>query len=143
MPLPLSDDGDRLAPGRHLATLDEVEKVFVQQFPSSESRPVLFESFKLVRRAIQRVVPIKEQWVKGSFVTDKLEPGDIDVVTILRAEDVDGLDDVDTTLLKGLFAAKTTQTLHGCDSYIVTEYQEDSPQEAAPSVAPPRRCLQR
>jgi hypothetical protein len=127
MPLQLTDAGDRLEPGRHEATLAEIEAVFVAGFPASTRRGPLFDSFRALRAAMMRVVPIREQWVNGSFVTDKSEPGDIDLVTIFDGETVDALDPASVVLLKGLVADKVSQQLHGCDSYYVGYYADGSP----------------
>jgi hypothetical protein len=73
-----NDDG-YLPPGIHSATLEEIAARFGQE---SELRHVQMESLRwlvdLARRAgAQRVV------VNGSFVTDKLEPNDVDCVLLI------------------------------------------------------------
>jgi hypothetical protein len=75
---PLNDDG-YLPPGIHPATLEEIAARFGQE---SELRQVQMESLHwlvdLARRAgVQRIV------VNGSFVTDKLEPNDVDCVLLI------------------------------------------------------------
>jgi len=75
---PFNDDG-YLPPGIHPASLEEVAARFGSE---SELRRVQMESLKwllgLARRAgVRRVV------VDGSFVTDKLEPNDVDCVLLL------------------------------------------------------------
>jgi hypothetical protein len=75
---PFNDDG-YLPLGIHAATLDEIAERFGQ---GSELRPVQMESLHwlvdLARRAgVQRIV------VDGSFVTDKLEPNDVDCVLLI------------------------------------------------------------
>jgi hypothetical protein len=122
MALEWSSEGDRLPAGRHVATIGEIEAFFVDAFPTSTRRRPLFESFKVMRVAITRVVPIREQWLNGSFVTDKLEPADIDVVTIVEGSEFDALDGSAQMLLKGLVHAKVTQYMHGCDSYLMAHY---------------------
>src|SRR5579884_1552290 len=73
-----NDDG-YLPPGIHLATLEEVAARFGQE---SEVRQVQMESLRwlldLARRAgVQRLV------VNGSFVTDEVEPNDVDCVLLI------------------------------------------------------------
>ncbi|MDZ4685864.1 MAG: hypothetical protein SH850_12415 [Planctomycetaceae bacterium] len=75
---PFNDDG-YLPPGIHPATLDEIVARFGQE---SDLRRVQMESLRwlveLARRAgILRIV------VNGSFVTDKLEPNDVDCVLLV------------------------------------------------------------
>jgi len=76
--IPDFDEHGYLPPGIHRATLDEVEQRFGRQ---SEIRRVQMESLQwlveaAVRAGIQRLV------VNGSFVTDALEPNDVDCVML-------------------------------------------------------------
>ena len=77
---PFGDQG-YLPPGVHPATLDEVEARFGRE---SELRRVQMESLRwlveLARRAgVERLV------INGSFVTEVLEPNDIDCVLLIGA----------------------------------------------------------
>ena len=77
--IPAFDDGGYLPPGLHRATVEEVYARFGRQ---SELRRVQMESLRwlieLARRAgVRRIV------VNGSFVTDKLEPNDVDCVLLV------------------------------------------------------------
>ncbi len=72
--IPAFDDDGYLPPGTHPATLEEVAARFGQE---SEIRQMQMESLRwlvdLARRSgVQRLV------VNGSFVTDKVEPNDVD-----------------------------------------------------------------
>ena len=71
-----------LPPGVHPATLDEIEARFGQE---SEIRRVQMESVRwmvdLARRAgVRRIV------LNGSFVTDIMEPNDVDRVLLISAD---------------------------------------------------------
>lgn len=75
---PLNDRG-YLPPGLHRATVEEISARFGRE---PELRRVQMESLRwlveLARRAgVQRIV------VNGSFVTDKLEPNDVDCVLLV------------------------------------------------------------
>ena len=77
--IPPFDDNGRLPPGVHPATFDEMETRFGH---GSELRRVQFESLRwmieLARRAgVRRVV------LNGSFVTDIIEPNDVDCVLLI------------------------------------------------------------
>lgn len=78
---PYNDDG-YLPPGIHPATLEEIAERFGQE---SELRQVQMQSLRwlvdLARQVgVQRIV------VNGSFVTDKLEPNDVDCVLLIGPE---------------------------------------------------------
>lgn len=77
--IPAFNEAGYLPPGIHPATLAEIAARFGQE---SELRRVQIESLRwlldLARRAgVQRIV------VNGSFVTDKLEPNDVDCVLLI------------------------------------------------------------
>lgn len=120
-------DSDTLPPGRHVATLEEVEVALVDAFSRSMHRRPLFESWKAVREAIRRIVKVETEWIDGSYVTKKEEPNDIDLVTHIDGPALDGLDAADQAMLRGLVSADVSQYLHGCDSYICPVYPAGHP----------------
>jgi hypothetical protein len=68
----------------HTVTIEEMREIFVDAFPESESRKRLFDNYLNWIFDFQRdVFPYFTQWVDGSFVTQKLNPKDIDFVTFL------------------------------------------------------------
>jgi len=76
--IPPFDDSGWLPPGIHAATLAEIEGRFGRQ---SELRRVQMESVRwmvelAVRAGVQRIV------LNGSFVTDIMEPNDVDCVLL-------------------------------------------------------------
>jgi hypothetical protein len=80
--IPHFNEDGYLPPGIHRAALEEIAARFGQE---SEIRQVQMESLRwlvdLARRAgVQRIV------VNGSFVTDKLEPNDVDCVLLIGAD---------------------------------------------------------
>jgi hypothetical protein len=77
--IPHFNDEGYLPPGIHLANLDEIAARFGQE---SELRRVQMESMRwrvdlAWRAGVSRVI------VNGSFVTDKLEPNDVDCVLLV------------------------------------------------------------
>ncbi len=77
--IPALNDEGYLPPGLHGATVDEIHARFGRE---SQLRRVQMESLRwlveLARRAgVLRIV------VNGSFVTDKLEPNDVDCVLLV------------------------------------------------------------
>ena len=79
--IPPFDDHGYLPPGVHPATLDEVEARFGRE---SELRRVQMQSLRwlvnLARRAgVLRLV------INGSFVTDVLDPNDVDCVLLIES----------------------------------------------------------
>lgn len=76
--IPGFEDSGWLPPGIHATTLDEIDARFGRQ---SELRRVQMESVRwmidlAVRAGVQRIV------LNGSFVTDIIEPNDVDCVLL-------------------------------------------------------------
>lgn len=85
MAIPQLNADGLLPEGVHDCSLDEVGKVF-GQFALGSHRDDLFERLcryvadvRLARVAVEIIVD-------GSFVTDKHDPGDIDLLVVLRAD---------------------------------------------------------
>lgn len=80
--IPNFNESGYLPPGLHLATLEEVERRFGRE---SEIRRMQAESLQwlvdLARRA-----GVKRLILNGSFVTDTMEPNDIDCVALIDTE---------------------------------------------------------
>jgi hypothetical protein len=80
--IPYANDDGYLPPGIHRATLEEIATRFGQE---SELRQVQMQSLRwlveiALRAGVQRIV------VNGSFVTDKLEPNDVDYVLLIGTD---------------------------------------------------------
>ena len=79
--IPPLDNQGYLPPGIHPATVPEIEARFGRE---SELRRVEMESLRWLIELAQRA-GIRRIVVNGSFVTDKLEPNDIDCVLLVTA----------------------------------------------------------
>lgn len=69
-----------IEPGLHKCTIDEFYRIFVEDFPSSQTRKDIFNSFCTFIAFISENFEICEIWADGSFVTKKMNPNDIDIL---------------------------------------------------------------
>ena len=77
--IPPFDDVGNLPPGIHPATLDEIEARFGR---ASEIREAQMQSVRwMVHLAVR--VGIKQIILNGSFVTDIIEPNDVDCLLVI------------------------------------------------------------
>ena len=80
MPAKLSFPG-LLPAGFHTKTLEEVKILCVENFPNSTTRSIIFESF-----VENFIIPLTntglkcDVWVDGSFITEKEDPEDVDIL---------------------------------------------------------------
>lgn len=82
---PLTDHGD-LPRGRFCASLDDVEKRFVTDaaYDGSNTREQIWSDFNDLVELIKRIrVRVPAAFIGGSFVTDKLDPSDVDVAFLV------------------------------------------------------------
>jgi len=81
--------------GRYLCGLEEFKAEFVDaaQFTSSASRAGIFQDLLGVIDILEDLSAdlIESIWIGGSFVTDKLDPDDIDCLFVLSGVAFDGL----------------------------------------------------
>jgi hypothetical protein len=66
------------------ATFEAFEKLLVQSFPSNSTRYTIVEGYKRYLTRLKTLLNSNfHQWIDGSFVTDKMNPNDIDIVTFI------------------------------------------------------------
>jgi hypothetical protein len=114
--------------GLHPMDLNEIENVFVTPFPHSSTRKIIMEGFR--RHTSDLVDIIKEyiQFLDGSFVSNKNDPGDIDLVCFINGDLIDALSPVDQEKIRELFSGPRTKSTHHCDAYFCVFYPETHPQ---------------
>ncbi|MFD2574437.1 DUF6932 family protein [Spirosoma soli] len=65
-------------------TLNNLYDEFVRPFPASETRENLFREWAKYNQMLRQEIGVEfTQWVNGSFVTKKLNPKDVDVVSFI------------------------------------------------------------
>ena len=73
---------------RILTTVDELKGSFVDAFEESETREQIFEQYLIFNEAFGReITPNFTQWLDGSFVSNKNNPNDLDILILLNATD--------------------------------------------------------
>ena len=87
MPIPALDENGILPAGLHECTADEIEATF-GAFNASDRRPRLYGDLAKYLAEVRSANVGKYLVVDGSIVTAKPNPGDIDVLLVLR-DDLD------------------------------------------------------
>jgi hypothetical protein len=119
-----------LPPGRHAATIEEIEDALVRRFGAGSLRRLLFQGWAARHRALRQLLPVIE-WVDGSFVEAKQTPRDVDVVTFLPDDAVARLSSADLRHLERLFEREHNRQRFHCDVYGVAEYGGGDPRYGA------------
>ncbi len=111
-----------LVPDSKIITSKELfELEFVSNIQSLK-RKELFDSLVSYNNELKKScnLEVLNQWIDGSFVTKKINPGDIDVVTFL---DFQIIEEHEKKLND--FKYPSSENLFGIDGYIVAVYPED------------------
>lgn len=121
-PLILQENG-YLSPDIHKVSLEEFERYFVQTIPDHNRRKELFFGYARLCTAIQSF-QIKNftHWIFGSFTSGKEFPGDIDVVTIVSAEELNNLPPFIQNMLPAPgspFNRDSAKSIFHCDSLML------------------------
>jgi hypothetical protein len=120
--IPDFDSDGYLPEGFHPATQAEIKSRFVDAVAGSPTRRAIYDGWADMRTAVTEIVQITSQWLDGSFVTNKHDPRDADVITFLEGAEVDALPTYKKRVLKSIFAETASKTAWRCDSYVVVNY---------------------
>lgn len=114
--LPALDEQTGLLPlGRFGASLDEIKSHYVDdpRFAESATRAEIWQHFESATEGIRSVVPVVCVWVGGSFLTDKIDPDDIDLVYWCEDVLVDQVTDPKSRFILEMFAKNQVRSVTG------------------------------
>lgn len=106
-----------LSPGFHHFTLDDLPSIFVIPFANSLRRPMLVAGLRKFATEVAALGLRGELWFDGSFVCEKNEPDDIDLVVIVDPHSLEQLGAEQYDLVERVFHNPTAKALYGCDVY--------------------------
>lgn len=89
--------------GRQRASVDAVKAAFVDdsRFSTSSSRCAIWDDFEAGLALLSSAVLVHAAWLGGSFISDKLNPGDLDVVFVINQSDLNHRSAADKQVVDG------------------------------------------
>lgn len=84
MPIPPLNGDGWLPPGEYSCTLDEVHTAYVARYPGSQTRPAIFTALRRHLEDAEMRAIAMHALVDGSFVSEREDPKDVDLVIGLR-----------------------------------------------------------
>lgn len=113
-----------LAPGRHLMTLEEIEAICVRRFAGQarSRREKLFYGLEELTQELLRVRLPCTLFVDGSFLTEKPDPADVDVLLNIDDDVLKNLIPEQRTLIDAL---NLEHYIAFVDSHAVVTYPRD------------------
>lgn len=104
-----------LPPGIHDVSTADLNNHFLSAFAQSSTRRGLIDGLQLFIGELRQIPVTFEMWLDGSFVTEKLDPNDIDLVVFADPFALNTLDSQNQSKLTGLFDRQTSRSIFGCD----------------------------
>lgn len=109
---------------RITVNLEEFEEVFVNSFDPDSTRYELFQNYKNYLSDFQNEVTEDfVQWVNGSFVTNKPNPGDIDFVNLIPTDIYQSKE----AIIDQKFKLRGGKTIYKVDAYTMEIFEEGHP----------------
>lgn len=113
-----------LADGLHDVTVAQLRQICVDGFPLSERRPEIMAGLEIVVAELLACAIIGDLWIDGSFMTEKIEPGDVDLALCTQSHFFDAGTPRQRHLLTQLDDAALRDDIY-CDCHLVLLYPED------------------
>lgn len=111
--------------GRHSISLSALRDLCVSNFPLSTRRDLLMLGLeKLVSELLNQSI-VGELWIDGSFVTQKINPDDVDVVLRIDGVFYEQATDEQRGIIDRL--SEDLKADYHCDSYTLMQFPEGHP----------------
>lgn len=122
--IPKSDKLGNLPPGCYKADPNKFKSHFVDNHSGSVTRQSVFDGYQKYCHRIVETDSAINQWIDGSFTTDKIDPGDIDLFTIFDGTKLN--DDLDMyNEVNELISATLMKNTYKCHGFGVCKYPEE------------------
>jgi hypothetical protein len=122
-----SDLPPLLAPGVHPLTAQDLYLLCVKPFSLSQTRNPIFAGLSRILSDIDRLRICCSLVVDGSFLTEEIDPADIDFAVCVSFEVFEACTDEQAAFLNWIGEDKNIKISHLCDCYLCVEYPEDHP----------------
>jgi len=106
----------------------ELNTRFVAAFPNSNTRSDIFQGFIRLRHEASSTGISAIQWVNGSFVSSKVDPDDIDVVSFVDYDELNKCSHVHGTLINDLLnGGENTKPQYRTHTFLVLACASNHP----------------
>jgi len=113
-----------LAPGFHVVTVESLRELCVSRFRISERRDEIMRGFEAVVAILEPLRLDGEYWIDGSFLTEDLNPGDVDFALRIPAKVYDEATGEARRILQW-FDEVDLRPQYCCDCNLLLHFQED------------------
>lgn len=119
-----------LSPGFHSKTLPEMRELCVDEFPLSVRRPLIMGGLESFIKSLTGHQITGKLWVNGSFLTEKIDPDDADLVIEFDVDIYDSGTDLTRALLDKMASEieedrEYFMDYYYCDPYLLAVFPEN------------------
>lgn len=114
-----------LTVGRHVMTIEELRSLCISGYPLSKTRATIMLGLEAVIDRLRADGVLGEVWVNGSFMTQKIDAADVDIVLRVEASIYDNGTPDQQAAVDWMNSNLKTDYL--CDSYVFFEWPESHP----------------
>lgn len=118
----VSDLPPLLPRGIHALTMEELRRIGVYRFPLSTTRRQIFAGFERIACDLVAATIICDLVVDGSFLTEEIEPDDIDFAVCVSAEFYESCSPEQLRLLDWIRDDRSMQQSYLCECYLCVEW---------------------
>ena len=105
----------------NIISIEEFRHTYVDAFSENERRSELFKCYQKYSDDLSKLITNDfYQWIDGSYVSNKQNPRDIDIVSILHYQDYES----NLKILQQNFSSIASRTKYNVDGYIVVNYPD-------------------
>lgn len=108
--------------GFHPMTLGEVRQLCVTRFPLSKTRDKIMHGLEVVIKTLRQEGIVADVWVDGSFLTEKIDPEDSDIVVRIENDVYVKGNPQQKSVIAWINNNLKASLL--CDSYVHVEYPQ-------------------
>ncbi len=112
--------------GLHPMSVADVQDMCVGAFPRSTTRREIMVGLQAVIETLAGAKVTTDVWIDGSFLTEKVNPEDVDIVLCTQGEVYDNATDKQRNVIDTVACVNLKPPLR-CDSYVFFEYPESHP----------------
>lgn len=124
----VSDCPPLLAPGEHRLSIEEIHGLCVQNFPLSKTRSPIMQGFRRIVSDLERLQITADLVVDGSFLTEEIDPDDIDFAVVVSPGFYEQCSGEQLTFLHWIRDDFSIVNTHLCECYLCVEYPPNHPE---------------
>lgn len=111
--------------GWHQKSIAELRRLCVDRFPLSNTRDMIMRGLERIVDTLRSHNIVGDLWINGSFVAEKINPNDVDVVLFVDGAFLENATPQQKQAIDWLNS--NLRDSHYCDSYVSTKWPESSP----------------